>query len=564
MGRSFESAGTSAEPEKKSRKLYLLPILLLLLIAICGIGFSLMAKGGEEPAAEVSGGSGEAVTADEIVPPPVSEPAIEEPEEAPAVIEEAETEEDEPEAIEAPAVIASPVYIEFEENGVEGSITADDGHGVIAYSGVGAEEAADFLKEEAEKYGLTGFSYTVYSDRIELEYPEGYSYEERERGAETLIEDLGAYNRAVPVIITDIEETEETIEEPAIAEEVIAEPVIIEEPEPVTADEPEPVIIEEETSAEEAIEEPAAEEIIEEPEIIIEEEPAEVRVVYIPYSVDGVEGSITAEDGYGVIAYSGVDEETAEAFLEAEAEKYGVTGVTYSITPTRAELFYAKGYSYEAREEAAETLIEDMKSYMVVVPEEDEEVLPALPAAIIPVAEEEVEEEKGIHSVSLGFSPWAYQYYDFYNAPVTDKDEFETGYGFGFMASYEARVLSFLAVGVETGYSGYYPQRSIIPSDSYYWSVPVLAKAAVLIGNEGFDFRIGAHAGVDITKLNADMSAYFMFGIDFGFDFHLTDDVSVFWRVRNSMTLQPHPGMEILSSNTFMVHPAIIGVTYHI
>ena len=559
MGRSFESAGTAGEPEKKSRKLYLLPILLLLLIAICGIGFSLTAKGGEEPAAEVSGGSGEAVTADEMVPPPVSEPAIEEPEEAPAVIEEAEA-EDEPEAIEVPAAIASPVYIEFDENGVEGSITADDGHGVIAYSGVGDEEAADFLKEEAEKYGLTGFNYTVHGNTIDLTYPEGYSYEERERGAETLIEDLGAYTRAIPVIIP-------------------AGPVIIEEPEPVIIDEPEPVIIEEETSVEEAIaepeiieeevtteeaiEEPASEEIIAEP-AVIEEEPAEVRLVYIPYSVDGVEGSITADDGYGVIAYSGVDEETAKAFLDAEAEKYGVTGVTYSITPTRAELFYAKGYSYEAREEAAETLIEDMKSYMVVVPEEDEEVLPALPAAIIPVAEEEVEEEKGIHSVSLGFSPWAYQYYDFYNAPVTDKDEFETGYGFAFMASYEARVLSFLAVGVETGYSGYYPQRSIIPSDSYYWSVPVLAKAAVLIGNEGFDFRIGAHAGVDITKLNADMSAYFMFGIDFGFDFHLTDDVSVFWRVRNSMTLQPHPGMEILSSNTFMVHPAIIGVTYHI
>ncbi len=495
-------------------------------------------------------------------PPPVSEPAetaIEEPEEAAAVIEEAEAEE-EPEAAEVPAVIASPVYIEFDENGVEGSITADDGHGVIAYSGVGAEEAADFLKEESEKYGLTGFNYTVHGNTIDLTYPEGYSYEERERGAETLIEDLGAYTRAIPVIIP-------------------AEPVIIEEPEPAIIDEPEPVIIEEESSveeaisepeiieeedsAEEAIEEPAAEEIIAEPEII-EEEPAEVRVVYIPYSVDGVEGSVTADDGYGVIAYSGVDEETAKAFLDAEAEKYGVTGVTYSITPTRAELFYAKGYSYEAREEAAETLIEDMKSYMVLVPEEEEEVLPALPAAIIPVAEEEVEEEMGIHSVSVGFSPWAYQYYDFYNAPVTDKDEFETGYGFGFMASYEARVLSFLAVGVETGYSGYYPQRSIIPSDSYYWSVPVLAKAALLIGNEGFDFRIGAHAGVDITKLNADMSAYFMFGIDFGFDFHLTDDVSVFWRVRNSMTLQPHPGMEILSSNTFMVHPAIIGVTYHI
>ena len=305
--------------------------------------------------------------------------------------------------------------------------------------------------------------------------------------------------------------------------------------------------------------------VAEEPEPVAVVEPEPLPAVFMVYDRNGVSGSIEAADGYGTIVFNGVSDEEAAAFLEAEAEKYGVTGAAYSIDGGRAYLTYPEGLSYEDRKGAAETLVNDIPGYA-------ETIAPAIVPIIVeeaekPVAvasEEEATEEKGIHSVSIGFSPWGYEYYDFYNAPDTDNDEFRTYTGFGLMLGYEARVLDFLAVGAETGYYGYFPKRSILPEDSYYWSVPVLARAALLIGNEDIDFRVGVHAGAEIAKLNEDMGMYFMFGIDFGFDFHVTEDVSVFWRVSNSMTLQTHPEMEILDSNTYIVHPAKLGVTYHI
>ena len=408
---------------------------------------------------------------------------------------------------------------------------------------------------------------------MSLSYREGISYEEREAAAETLINDIPEYIETItPVAV------------PVVIEEE-AEPVVIEEPEPVVVEEPAPVIIEEPEVIEEpvleeteviAVEEDATEtEAVEEAETVVAEEPAAseesepviieepepLPAVFMVYDRNGVSGSIEAADGYGTIVFNGVSDEEAAAFLEAEAEKYGVTGAAYSIEGGRAYLTYPEGLSYEVRKDAAETLVNDIPGYVETIAPV---IVPVIAEEVAAATEEEGTEEKGIHSVSIGFSPWGYEYYDFYNAPDTDNDEFRTYTGFGLMLGYEARVLDFLAVGAETGYYGYFPKRSILPEDSYYWSVPVLARAALLIGNEDIDFRVGVHAGAEIAKLNEDMGMYFMFGIDFGFDFHVTEDVSVFWRVSNSMTLQPHPEMEILDSNTYIVHPAKLGVTYHI
>ncbi len=410
-----------------------------------------------------------------------------------------------------PAEPFIPVYLEFDVDGIEGSIEAGDGVAVIAYSGTDDETAKAFIESEKSKYGLEYLSYTSMPSRVYLSYPAGVSYDDRLYGAETLIRDLEAYLASLTVIVV-----------PA------GEPEIIEES----------VITESDTETETT---------------------APFIPVYIEFSVEGIDGSIKADDGYAVIEYSGVDSTAASAFLGEEAEKYGITGVEYTVYEGKAEILYAEGLSYDVRFNAAETLINDIKRSVV-----SPSTVSYIPAALEEETEPGEEEEKSIHSIYFGISPWAYHFYDFYNAPVTDNSEFETKYGFGLKAGYEARILSFLGVGVEAGYAGFSPTRSIIPADSYYWSVPVLAKAAFLIGDENFDFRIGAHAGVDISKLNADINAYFICGIDFGFDFHITEDISIFWRVRNSISFQPHRDMEILSSNTLAVEPAILGITYHI
>ena len=312
---------------------------------------------------------------------------------------------------------------------------------------------------------------------MSLSYREGISYEEREAAAETLINDIPEYIETItPVAI------------PVVIEEE-AEPVIIEEPEPEVIEETAPVIIEEP----EVIEEPAFEEtevieaeedaeavVAEEPaaseesEPVIIEEPEPLPAVFMVYDRNGVSGSIEAADGYGTIVFNGVSDEEAAAFLEAEAEKYGVTGAAYSIEGGRAYLTYPEGLSYEDRKDAAETLVNDIPGYVETIAPV---IVPVIAEEVAAATEEEGTEEKGIHSVSIGFSPWGYEYYDFYNAPDTDNDEFRTYTGFGLILGYEARVLDFLAVGAETGYYGYFPKRSILPEDSYYWSVPVTRRS---------------------------------------------------------------------------------------
>ena len=296
-------------------------------------------------------------------------------------------------------------------------------------------------------------------------------------------------------------------------------------------------------SLSEPVVEPVAEPVV---EPAVEDIP-----VIASFRVEWIEGRIESYDGYGMISYSGVTDEEAAAFLGSEIEKYDASGVAYTAEDGKAELIYAEGLSRGYRTDAVETLIADIRIY--------HESLNA-PA----VEAEDGEEGRGIHSVSLSWSPWGYEYYDFHNIPGLQKEEFETKCGFGFAFGYEARILPFLALGVETGFYGYFPTRSIIPSDSFYWQVPVLGKVSFLVGNGDVDFRIGAVAGLDISKLRGDVGAYLYCGFDLGMDFNINEDFSIFWRIRNAVSFEPHRQEEALSSNTYIAHPAMIGITYHI
>ena len=198
---------------------------------------------------------------------------------------------------------------------------------------------------------------------MSLSYREGISYEERKGAAETLINDIPEYIESIiPVIVPAVIEEEaepEIIEEPEPDVIEVTTPVVIEEPAP---EEAEVVAVEEEAAETEAVEE-AVSVVAEEPEPVAGVEPEPLPAVFMVYDRNGVSGSIEAADGYGTIVFNGVSDEEAAAFLEAEAEKYGVTGAAYSIDGGRAYLTYPEGLSYEDRKGAAETLVNDIPGY---------------------------------------------------------------------------------------------------------------------------------------------------------------------------------------------------------
>lgn len=193
-----------------------------------------------------------------------------------------------------------------------------------------------------------------------------------------------------------------------------------------------------------------------------------------------------------------------------------------------------------------------------------------VPAALSEPAEEvaiEEEEEKDtLHTVYLSWSPYSYEYVDFYNlrdaVDSIGRDQFGSSYGFSFNLGYEFNVLPFLSVGARTGFAGYFPNRSILPSEKFYYQIPVLAEVAFRAHVEDVSFRLGVNAGIDAANLLDGSGVYFMTGFNFGVDFRITDAWTVFWRAEHTFTLQPH-GEDILSSVTYTAHPGTIGLSYN-
>ena len=114
---------------------------------------------------------------------------------------------------------------------------------------------------------------------------------------------------------------------------------------------------------------PAAEETAEEA-VSAETESAETPVS-VTYEYMGHELLIEAYDGYALISYpAAASESEVGAFLSSEAERYGITDVTYSFTgPGSLRLDYPAGISAEERKEAADTLASDLMIYVTPVPE---------------------------------------------------------------------------------------------------------------------------------------------------------------------------------------------------
>ena len=236
-----------------------------------------------------------------------------------------------------------PVSSSYTYAGYDLSIDAYDGYAVITYPAEATDDdVAGFLAAEAEKYDIAGVYYTLEGDgTLVLTYPEGISREERKALSDAFFDDAVAYVTYVP--------------EPA------AEPA-------------------EAVPAEEPAETAAAEEKV-------QEEPVSSQ-----YSYAGYDLSIDAYDGYAVITYpaEATDDDVA-GFLAAEAEKYSVSGVYYTLEGDGTlVLTYPEGISREERKALSDAFFDDAVAYVTYVPEpaaETAEAVPAEESAETPAAE---------------------------------------------------------------------------------------------------------------------------------------------------------------------------------
>ena len=178
-------------------------------------------------------------------------------------------------------------------------------------------------------------------------------------------------------------------------------------------------------------------------------------------------------------------------------------------------------------------------------------LLAVIPSSQLFASDSAEEEWKDIrHTVSVSVSPYGYQYVDFYegrdvieNAGIP-LSEFGSSYGFGIGAAYSWRILPFLSVGAEAGFSGYYPMRTILPPSALYWQIPIAADLTFHIGNGRLSFDAGIFAGADISYLDEILGAYFTAGLNLGLSYRISESFSIFWKIQAGLSPQIKDDMQ--------------------
>ena len=297
---------------------------------------------------------------------------------------------------------------------------------------------------------------------------------------------------------------------------------------------------------------------------------------------NGVDVPYSAADGVATIIHpynlSDSERETAIAVLQSDLDAYmaslmaeetvAVPVISEVEEPVEASVAEAEEVPAVLEDSSEETAVEIEE--IPVISETVEEALSVLPPAIQTGVEEEDDEWKKIkHSFSFSVSPYSFKYVDFYhgrgNTSISGipASEFMSEYGFGFSLVYTYNIIPYLSVGLETGFYGYDPLRSILSDDAFYMQVPVLATMTGILPIGNVSLFLGGAIGVDFSFLEDVYGYYLMCGVHMGVSWRFAEDWSFFWKAEGTFTYQPKYDDSMYSSKTYALHPVSLGISCH-
>ncbi len=301
---------------------------------------------------------------------------------------------------------------------------------------------------------------------------------------------------------------------------------------------------------------------------------------------NGVDVPYSAADGVATIIHpynlSDSERETAIAVLQSDLDAYmaslmaektvAVPVISKMEEPVEAVVEESVAEAEEMpaviKDSSEETAVEIEE--VPVISETVEEALSVLPPAIQTGVEEEDDEWKKIkHSFSFSVSPYSFKYVDFYhgrgNTSISGMpaSEFMSEYGFGFSLVYTYNIIPYLSVGLETGFYGYDPLRSILSDDAFYMQVPVLATITGILPIGNVSLFLGGAIGVDFSFLEDVYGYYLMCGVHMGVSWRFAEDWSFFWKAEGTFTYQPKYDDSMYSSKTYALHPVSLGISCH-
>lgn len=301
---------------------------------------------------------------------------------------------------------------------------------------------------------------------------------------------------------------------------------------------------------------------------------------------NGVDVPYSAADGVATIIHpynlSDSERETAIAVLQSDLDAYmaslmaektvAVPVISKMEEPVEAVVEESVAEAEEMpaviKDSSEETAVEIEE--VPVISETVEEALSVLPPAIQTGVEEEDDEWKEIkHSFSFSVSPYSFKYVDFYhgrgNTSISGipASEFMSEYGFGFSLVYTYNIIPYLSVGLETGFYGYDPLRSILSDDAFYMQVPALATITGILPIGNVSLFLGGTIGVDFSLLEDVYGYYLMCGVHMGVSWRFAEDWSFFWKAEGTFTYQPKYDDSMYSSKTYALHPVSLGISCH-